>query len=202
MSYSISNNRAIINGQTGIYDKKISSPEVKYGRNAASNYLNYSKDLAKPNNMPPLEFEYRYVPEGKYSTLSLMGNAYEELGKQTELPVKKLNEKFADLNKQLSKTGVELSAEALDLNNDGKVDIAEYATSTLATDMIDNLNANSMPTVKNVDGIITNKGEKEALKLYVKNNSQPAKQIFTSLYQTFDLNNAMNEFKSNPNNYS
>ena len=88
------------------------------------------------------------------------------------------------------------------MNNDGKVDLAEYATSTMATDMLDSLDEKTMPTVNNIDGVITNKGENAALKLYTKNNIQPAKQIFTNLYNTFNLNNAMNEFKSNQNNYS
>ena len=203
MVYSISNNRAIISGQSGIYDNKVISPEVRYGRNATDNYMNYTKDLEKSDNMPPLAFEYRYVPDGKYSTLALMGNAYEELGKKTEVSVEELNKKFADTNKEIGqKSGVELCADALDLNNDGKVDLAEYATSTMATDMLDSLDEKTMPTVNNIDGVITNKGENAALKLYTKNNIQPAKQIFTNLYNTFNLNNAMNEFKSNQNNYS
>lgn len=203
MVYSISNNRAIISGQSGIYYNKVTSPEVRYGRNATDNYMNYTKDLEKSDNMPPLAFEYRYVPDGKYSTLALMGNAYEELGKKTEVSVEELNKKFADTNKEIGqKSGVELCADALDLNNDGKVDLAEYATSTMATDMLDSLDEKTMPTVNNIDGVITNKGENAALKLYTKNNIQPAKQIFTNLYNTFNLNNAMNEFKSNQNNYS
>lgn len=203
MVYSISNNRAIISGQSGIYDNKVTSPEVRYGRNATDNYMKYTNDLAKSDNMPPLAFEYRYIPEGKYSTLALMGNAYEELGKKTEVSVEELNKKFADVNKEIGqKSGAELCADALDLNNDGKVDLAEYATSTMATDMLDSLDEKTMPTVNNIDGVITNKGENAALKLYTKNNIQPAKQIFTNLYNTFNLNNAMNEFKSNQNNYS
>ena len=47
MVYSISNNRAIISGQSGIYDNKVTSPEVRYGRNDTDNYMNYTKDLEK-----------------------------------------------------------------------------------------------------------------------------------------------------------
>lgn len=203
MTYLVSNNRTIISGQTGIYDNKIKSSDVRYGRNATNNYFEYSKDLARQDNRPPLEFEYRYVPDGKYSTLALMGNAYEELGQKSEVSVEELNKKFEDFNKQVVKNPeMELRADALDINNDGKVDIAEYATSTLATDMLDNITDKSAPTVKDVDGVITNKGENASLKLYMKNNVQPAKQIFTNLYNTFNLNSAMNEFKSNQNNYS
>lgn len=34
MGYLISGNKAIISGQNGIYDKKVNSPDVRYGRNA------------------------------------------------------------------------------------------------------------------------------------------------------------------------
>ena len=189
MVYSVSNNIATITGQNGIYDKKVTSPDVKYGRNAAANYNQYIKDIAKSPDLPPLKFEYRYIPTGKYSTQALMGNAYEELGKKTEVSVKELNEKLQS---------PELTAEALDLNNDGKVDIAEYATSTMATDMLDT--DQTKCDVKNLDGKITNKGEDATMHLYTKQNVQNAKTLFTEIHKHFDLDKAMNEFKANPNN--
>ena len=189
MVYSVNNNIATITGQNGIYDKKVTSPDVKYGRNAAANYNQYIKDIAKSPDLPPLKFEYRYIPTGKYSTQALMGNAYEELGKKTEVSVKELNEKLQS---------PELTAEALDLNNDGKVDIAEYATSTMATDMLDT--DQTKCDVKNLDGKITNKGEDATMHLYTKQNVQNAKALFTEIHNHFDLDKAMNEFKANPNN--
>ena len=189
MVYSVSNNIATITGQNGIYDKRVTSPDVKYGRNAAANYNQYIKDIAKSPDLPPLKFEYRYIPTEKYSTQALMGNAYEELGKKTEVSVKELNEKLQS---------PELTAEALDLNNDGKVDIAEYATSTMATDMLDT--DQTKCDVKNLDGKITNKGEDATMHLYTKQNVQNAKALFTEIHKHFDLDKAMNEFKANPNN--
>ncbi len=189
MVYSVSGNIATITGQNGIYDKKITSSDVKYGRNAVANYNQYIKDIAKSPDLPPLQFEYRYIPTGNYSTQALMGNAYEELGKKNEVSVKELNEKLQS---------PELTAEALDLNNDGKVDIGEYATSAMAADMLDA--DQTKCDVKNLDGKITNKGENASMQLYTKQNVQNAKALFTEIHKNFNLDKAMNEFKANPNN--
>ena len=201
MVYSISNNKAIITGQNGIYDNKVKSPKVRYGRNACDNYMSYAKDLANLDKMPPLEFEYRYVPDGKYSKLALMGNAYEELGRKTEVSVDELNKKFEVYNSMSeSQSMPKLGAEALDLNNDGKVDIAEYSASTMAADMLDK--NQSECKIENLDGIITNKGENASISLYTKDNCNKTKQLFTNIYNTFNLNEAMSDFKSNCDNYS
>lgn len=187
--YSISGNRAIINGQNGAYDKKVNNSDVKCGRNAASNYMSYVNDLGDADKKTPIQFSYQYIPQGKYSTIALMGNAYEELGKRTEVP---LNE----LNKQMVMSNV--SADALDINGDGKVDIAEYATSTMAADMLDK--DQTQCKIENLDGVITNKGENASLNLYRKENVEQAKGLFKEIHQTFALDKAMSEFKSNPNN--
>ena len=212
MVYSVSGNKAIINGQNGIYDKKVNNPETKYGRNAANNYASYTKDIANSPEMPPLQFEYRYIPQGKYSTQALMGNAYEELGKRTEVSVTELNkkldadkQKIEEMNKQILARNPQavvvhpdFTAEALDLNGDGKVDIGEYATSTMAADMLDGDQAKC--DIKNLDGVITNKGEDASLGLYMKQNVQNAKALFNEIHKTLQLDKAMNEFKSNQNN--
>lgn len=187
--YSINSNRAIITGQNGVYDKKVNNNDVRYGRNAVSNYMSYVNDLADVDKKTPVQFSYQYIPQGKYSTIALMGNAYEELGKKTEVS---LNE----LNKQMAVSG--LSAEALDINGDGKVDIAEYATSTMAADMLDN--DQTQCKIQNLDGVITNKGENASLNLYRKENVQQSKGLFKEIHQAFNLDKAMSEFKSNPNN--
>ncbi len=214
MVYSVSGNKAIINGQNGIYDKKVNNQEVKYGRNAANNYTAYTKNIANSPEMPPLQFEYRYIPQGKYSTQALMGNAYEELGQRTEVSVAELNQKLnqdkqkiEELNKQILARNPESSvahpdfaADALDLNEDGKVDIGEYATSTMAADMLDG--NPSKCDITNLDGVITNKGEDASMGLYMKQNMKNAKTVFNDIHKTFQLDKAMNEFKSNLNNMS
>ena len=214
MVYSVSGNKAIINGQNGIYDKKVNNQEVKYGRNAANNYTAYTKNIANSPEMPPLQFEYRYIPQGKYSTQALMGNAYEELGQRTEVSVAELNQKLnqdkqkiEELDKQILARNPEspvvhpdFAADALDLNEDGKVDIGEYAASTMAADMLDG--NPSKCDITNLDGVITNKGEDASMGLYMKQNMKNAKTVFNDIHKTFQLDKAMNEFKSNLNNMS
>ena len=43
MVYSVTGNKAVITGQYGIYDNKVKSASVKYGRNAADNYKIYAE---------------------------------------------------------------------------------------------------------------------------------------------------------------
>jgi len=222
MVYSVSQNKAIINGQNGIYDKKVTNPDVKYGRNAANNYESYTKELGAkvyPEGLPhpPIEFEYRYIPQGQYSTKALIGNAYEELGKKKEVSVAELNQKLnansqkiTELNKQIDElhkndpnyksvsVNPDFHADALDLNGDGNVDVGEYATSTMAADMLDN-NPNGCD-IKNLDGVITNKGENASMGLYSKANVANSKGLFTQIYSNFQLGKAAQEFCSDPNN--
>lgn len=200
MVYSVNQGKAIICGQNGIYDKKIANAEAKYGRNAASNHISYIKDSESKSydetmqDRPPIGFEYRYLPQGNFSTKALMGNAYEELGKKTEVPLEELNRKLdSPGNKKL-----DLTADALDLNGDGKVDISEYATSTMAADMLDN-NPNGCD-IKNLDGVITDKGEDASMKLFSKQNAANSKGLFTAINKQFNLNQAMQEFKADANN--
>lgn len=210
MSYLISGNKAIITGKNGIYDKKVNSPDVRYGRNAVDNYYSYTKDLGE--GIAPIEFAYQYLPQGKFSTQALMGNAYEELGKKTDVPVKELNKRLEKTSQEIKKLNEQIltrnpeanvfvpdyTADALDLNNDGKIDIAEYSTSTLAADMLDT--DPNQCNIHNIDGVITNKGKNVSMGLYSKQNIQNAKGLFNAIHQTFNLDNAMQEFKTNPNN--
>lgn len=211
MVYSITSNKAIITGQYGIYDNKVKSASVKYGRNAADNYKIYTEDFNQ--GYAPVNFSYQYVPKSKhYSLQALMGNVYEELGKKTEVSVDVLNRKFDKNTQEIKKINYEIllrnptsqvietnfTTEALDLNNDGKVDISEYATSKIAADMLDKNQTHC--DIKNLDGIITNKGEDAALPLYLKKNVQNAKKLFGEIHKTFELNNAMQKFISEPDN--
>ncbi|MEI7475281.1 MAG: hypothetical protein WCK67_10950 [bacterium] len=58
MSYNNINNVSHINGQNGPYNGRIDNNSVKYGRNAISNYQEYTKKLGEPidhNDLPNLE---------------------------------------------------------------------------------------------------------------------------------------------------
>lgn len=226
--YSTVNSIACINGVKGIYDGVIQNPSVRYGRNAINNYNEYmgefvkpipklpdmkgiadlsadefskrtdefTKALQEPDNCPPANFELRYqdesTPVGKVDYMALLGSAYEEMGKNFSLGVKGFTEK---LQKAF---GANISAEALDLNKDSEIDIAEYAVSTLAADMLST--DSSQLADENITGVITNQGQNAALALINKQNYNIASQIFNGIYQNHHLDEAQQEFKKNINN--
>ena len=138
------------------------------------------------NSLPPLEYEYRYMPnihkKGEINTNALLGAAYEELGERKEISVKELDETIAfDKN---------YSTKPMDVNNDGKIDIAEYSSSILAADMISNNGQ--------INGTISRQGHSAIQELTKKSNAKAASTLYGSIYNHFNLGNSLNEF--NPNN--
>lgn len=191
--YSVSSNIARIDGRQGIYDNKVQNSSVRYGRNALSNYKSYTEDLGNVDNMPPLKFEYRYMPNGKLDKLALMGNAYEELGKKTEVKTEELTATLQEFG------GDRFSAEAIDINKDGYIDVAEYATTTLTEDALSSTKGFNVDPNK-VDGIINNEGANKTFALNLKSNAKIASEIYSKLYNEFGLDKAQEEFLSNDNN--
>ena len=64
--YSVSGNLAKIDGRHGKYDGKVNDVDVRYGRNANDNYKTYIQDIGNHSKQVPLQFEYRYMPDGKF----------------------------------------------------------------------------------------------------------------------------------------
>ncbi len=188
--YSILSNISFINGTSGKYDNLVKNDSVRYGRNACNNYKTYINDLST-EKMPPIQFEYRYMPDGKINPYALIGNAYEELGQKVKV-------KTEDLNKQFE-TMPECSADALDINKDGYVDIAEYSTSTLVQDVLSKDDKFNIDPSK-VTGIINNMGESKSFALNYKKNEDSARNIYQNLYNEFNLGKAQEEFLSDKNN--
>ena len=213
-----------INGNNGKYDNKVTDPSVKYGRNAVENYIsNLEKpivnDIYNPapilefsqdppalqrnidklddfsykndvylNSLPPLEFEYRYMPGvGKVDKKALLGAAYEEMG-ALEYPVKDFEDKFL-----INDT---FTAEPLDINKDGKIDISEYGTNILAADMM----SKPSPDISKVDGTINSKGFNAVIEYSKKARSAEAAKLYGELYKTYDLASAYDSFKADKNN--
>ena len=117
--YLISENFVYINGKHGKYDRTVKNVDVRYGRNANDNYKSYIRDLGNRGKSIPLEFEYKYMPDGKFNRLALLGSAYEELGQHTKIDK-------SILNRQLSVQGLSsYSVSAMDINNDGYIDVSE-----------------------------------------------------------------------------
>lgn len=237
-TYTNDNGKAIINGKNGPYNGKISNESVKYGRNAASNNIEYIKSYTtKPLNpedydlsglkqldddqfdkkinaanqaidedmsaqSTPMEFKYKYLPEEKVdpaniNKMALMGTAFEELGKKLSVSTAELTAKWKNTfnNKEIEE---KLSAEAIDINKDGQVDVGEYSTSILLADMLStdpqNLDA------KNIKGEINDNGQKYSLPYFNKKNIEKASELFKGLYNFFGLNQAATEFANDKNN--
>ena len=195
--YGITNNIAKIDGRQGIYDGKINNPSAQYGRNAVANYKEYCEDMIT-DKYPPLEFEYRYMPSKKLDKIALMGTAYEELGRKLSVKTNSLTKKLNEYAGDNQETG-KLSAEAIDINKDGYVDISEYATSTLTEDILSSAKGFNI-NPKEVDGLINNTGANKAFALNLEKHEKIASEIYTNLYNEFNLKDAMNEFKSDKNN--
>ena len=225
--FEVNNDVAKIDGSVGKYNNSnVTNPSVRYGKNAVNNYYSYleqpmlndkhepapildfsSNPTAADNNiekldrfikdnddylksLPPLEFEYRYMPNlhkrGEVDADALLGSAYEELGKRKEVNVSEVDKAFA-LNS-------EFSATPIDLNQDGKIDIAEYGTTILAADMF---SKSDTPDTNNIDGTINAKGMNKILEYTHKSNAEAAANLYSNLYNKYNLGDAMNNF--NPN---
>lgn len=220
--FEVNNGIAKINGANGKYDERVSDPSVRYGRNAVENYYTYLENpivedkmtpapildfglnpnadnnnadklnkFLKENDeylkaLPPLQYEYRYMPQGPVNTKALLGAAYEEMGGKKELSVEELDYRFAPDSSFTSK--------ALDLNNDGKVDIGEYGSSILAADM---LSKSDTPDTKSIDGTINNKGFNAVLAYTQKSNVAAATKLYSNIYNTYNLGEAQKDFKAN-----
>ncbi len=186
-AYLVSGDKIFVNGLNGEFDA--TNDDVAYGRNAVVNFEKYVDDIGNGTDVP-LNFEYRYSPEGEYSNQALLGNAYQELGGRLEISLEELNEKMGEFNKEL---GTDYSGDALDLNGNGKVDIAEYATSNMAADMLDV--DPEMLQISNLDGMITNVGESASHELHSKADVVACKNLFQQIYDNFGLAEALKSFK-------
>ena len=173
-------------------------------------------------SMPPLAVTLKYMP-GKPNYLSLnafalLGAAFEEMGKKHRISTQEMTENLrkafspykpvdtSHLTEQerkiagplsASKTpdASKLSADALDINEDGFVDIAEYATSILTSDILSkgkNPFADFAPD--KIDGTVTDEGMTRLLSFFNKKNKNAAREKFTHLHNFFHLDLQMRKF--------
>jgi len=211
-----------INGNNGYFDDKIKDPSIRYGLNAVNNvYKHTSKSLEsdystapilnfdgsdnayneniqklesfiKSNDeylksMPSLEFEYRYMPVqgvGKVDKKALLGAALGEMNAK-ELSVEEFENRFL-LDED------SMTAKPLDINKDGKIDIAEYSTNILATDLL----SKGTTDVSKIDGTINTKGLNAIFEYTKKANAQAASELYTKLYNTYDLGNGIEKLEN------
>ena len=126
--------------------------------------------------LPPLEFEYRYMPTKNVDTKAVLGAAYEEMGGARELSVSEIDSRFAPNR--------DYTSEALDINKDGKIDNGEYASSILAADM---LSKSPNPDFKNIDGTINSKGYNAVLEYAKRSNIAAATKLYSDIYNNYNL---------------
>ena len=147
----------------------------------------------------PLEFVQKYMPgrieNGKIDKTALMAAAYEEMG-TVETSLEELNAKayqFEGVDEDL-----QISSDALDINQDGKVDIAEYSTSILLEDAL----SSDTDELKheNINGVITKGGSNKSLAYYAKRNTDTARNVFAQIYEYYNLDKATQEFLQDKNN--
>ncbi len=197
---------ALINGKNGKFDGKIQNPSVKYARNAIDNYKKtYPSDpdtfqktfFDKENptlqikDFPPLDFKMQYAPKksSKPDTMALIAAAFEEMGQRFFISVEELTNQ---LKAAFGGTNQQVSAKALDLNNDGKVDLAEYSTSILLED-INSEDSSSF-------GEIDNQGQLSILPYANIKNQDVAKEHFNKLFSFYKLADAQSQFLKDSNN--
>lgn len=178
-----------------VTDKMTTAPILDFGvnPNAADNNIDKLDKFLKENDeylkaLPPLKYEYRYMPQmqkGQVDKKALLGAAYEEMGGGKELTVAELDYRFAPDST--------FSSKSLDINNDGKVDIAEYSSSILAADM---LSKSDVPNTSNIDGTINKKGFDAVLAYTQKSNTEAAAKLYSNIYNTYNLGEAKKDFKA------
>jgi len=177
-------------------DNMATPPILDFGVNPETADKNAEKmeKYVKENNdylnaLPPLEFEYRYMPnihkKGDIDREAVLGAAYEELGQRKEVSVKDIEKAFGmDDN---------FTAEPMDINKDGNIDIGEYASTIIAADM---LSKNKDATDKNnIDGTINSQGFNTIMEYTKKSNADAASKTYGYIYENYNLGEAANKFK-------
>ena len=143
------------------------------------------KNDAYLKSLPPLQYEYRYMPNlnvGKIDKKAVLAAAYEEMGQVKEMPVKDFEQRFL-----IDET---YTAEPLDINKDGKIDIAEYGSNIIATDLL----SKGVTDPMKADGVINTKGMNAILAYTKKSNADAAAKLYANVYNTHNLGSELNEF--------
>ena len=165
-----------------VNDKQTPAPilDFKPTEEADANNFKALEKFADENDaylasLPPLEYEYRYMPEGSFDKQTLLDAAKEEMGAD-ELSV----EEFEDRYLIDAET---MTAEPLDINKDGKIDASEYAANIVATDIMSKDTTDPMQA----DGLITPKGMNAILEYSKKSNAAAAADLYANIYNTYNL---------------
>ena len=149
---------------------------------ALENYIEKNDEYL--NSLPPLQYEYRYIPNfvnGKLDKKAVLGAALEEMGGAKELSVKEFEKRYLINDLQ--------TAEPLDINKDGKIDIAEYGSNIIAADILSKGTTDPMKA----NGIINAQGMNAVLEYSKKSNAAAAAKLYANIYNTHKLGTALNQ---------
>jgi len=136
MPYSVKNDTAYINGQSGAYDEKVKDKNVRYGRNAIANYLQYLQGFKLPEGIKTLsdlaklskdDFVKSNTADERLKEIEInLNNLSEQSGKipPIKFKLKYLPEDKVD-TKNLNKSAL-LGAAYEDLGKKESVSIAEF----------------------------------------------------------------------------
>ena len=215
-----------INGLNGRYDGKINDPSVRYGRNAADNYLqNLEKPLTLDNFAMPPVFEFDFDEEASDRNLGRLEHFVEQNDEYIKsLPPLEYEyrympdngtgkiDKKALLGAAYQEMGAleypkevfnkkflinnNFTSDPIDINKDGKIDVSEYSTNILAADML----SKPEPEVSNIDGTINSKGFNAVLEYSQKSKAAEAAKMYANLYNTYELASEYDSFKADKNN--
>ena len=136
------------------------------------------------NSLPPLQYEYRYIPNfvnGKLDKKAVLGAAFEEMGQNKELSVKEFEKRYLINDSQ--------TAEPLDINKDGKIDVAEYGSNIIAADILSKGTTDPMKA----NGIINAQGMNAVLEYSKKSNAAAATKLYSNIYNAHKLGNSLNQ---------
>lgn len=157
----------------------------------------------KEQKMPPIEFSIHYMPGNHdYKHIdkdALMGAAYESMDKHTFISTDEFTQDLQQtVNTIAGKDAITIDAESMDLNNDGKIDLAEYSATILLEDALSK--DDSSFDIKNINGNINNQGENALWKYAKKSNYASTKATLNNIYKTYDLARAQKDFTHNLDN--
>lgn len=160
-------------------------PSTKAGEENLKSLEKYiDQNDAYLNSLPPLEYEYRYIPnftQGNLDKKAVLAAAYEEMGGRKDIPVKEFEDKYLIDDSQ--------TAEPMDINKDGKIDVAEYGANIIAADVL----SKGVTDPMKADGVINAKGMNAVLEYSKKSNALAAAKLYSNIYNAYNLGSALNQ---------
>ena len=165
-----------------VFDFALTSTSSDSNLKAMEDFVNAND--AYLNSLPPLQYEYRYIPnftKGNLDKKAVLAAAYEEMGGVKELSVKEFENRYLIDESQ--------TAEPMDINKDGKIDVAEYGANIVATDVLSKGGTDPMQA----NGVINTKGLNAIMEYSKKSNAVAAAKLYANVYSAYNLGSALNQ---------